>query len=274
MKKFLAPETILQNEVDPAFKRRAGLIFSKLLRYRSTTILNVGCGRGFYEYAITQILPDARITGIDINNSYLNMAKELGKNNKITFIKASVYNLPFADSSFDTIIASEILEHLNDDELALREIKRVLKKDGKLFITVPNKDYPFFWDPLNYFLEKLFHTHVPSNIWWLAGIWADHARLYDENDLINKVKKTGFKIKGLIRSTHYCFPFAHFLLYGIGKNLVEKGFLKSFNRFEYSKKKSFLSNLSLKLFNCFDLKNENANFKKSSFVNIIVIAGK
>ncbi len=146
-------------------------------------------------------------------------------------IKADATNLPFSDKTFDRVIASEILEHIPNDQKAISEIYRVLKPGSIAMITVPNKNYPFFWDPLNWLLERIYSWHVPSNIWWLAGIWADHERLYDENGLKNKLEKVGFKIEKVWYSTHFCFPFSHFLLYGIGKNLVEKGLAQNFSRF-------------------------------------------
>ena len=54
--------------------------------------------------------------------------------------------------------------------------------------------------------------------------WKSHLKNEFEKDL----KFVGFKIEKIWQATHYCLPFSHFLLYGIGKNLVEKGFLNSF----------------------------------------------
>ena len=271
MKRFLDFSAILQNEADPAFKRRAKIILSTLLRHEVRSVLDVGCGRGFYAYAVTQVIPKAHITGIDINESYLNEAKKFAIKGQVSFMKTNVYSLPFSSNSFDAIIASEILEHLENDKLALKEIYRVLKKNGVLLITVPHRKYPFFWDPVNFLLRKFFNTHIPSTMWWLAGIWADHVRLYSEDEILYKIKQAKFKVKNLIRSTHYCFPFSHFILYGVGKNIIECGWFKSFNRFSVKKKKSFLTFLILNIIAFFDKKNDAIFFtKKDSFVNLVL----
>lgn len=64
-------------------------------------------------------------------------------------------NLPFVDSSFATVVATEILEHLEQPEIAVKEIKRVLKDDGRIVISVPNR-YNFFSEPthLHFFTER------------------------------------------------------------------------------------------------------------------------
>jgi hypothetical protein len=110
-------------------------------------------------------------------------------------------------------------------------------------ITVPNKQYPFLWDPLNWILERMVHMHVPSHIWWLAGIWADHVRLYNAQMLVSRCNKVGFRVENIWHATQHCIPFEHFLLYGIGKNLVEKGLLKSAYRFSPIRRMSSVSQI-------------------------------
>jgi ubiquinone/menaquinone biosynthesis C-methylase UbiE len=268
-------EDLLSNEVDPSFKRRANIILSELLKHKSSRILDIGCGRGFYEHAVLQILPKPIISGIDINDLYLKQARKNVKSQRAFFKKSSAYRLPFADNTFDAIIASEILEHLENDKLALREMFRVLRKNGILLVTVPHNNYPFLWDPVNYFLEKLFNIHVPSGVWWLAGIWADHVRLYSEDEILNKIKQAKFGLESLMRLTHFCLPFTHFILYGIGKNIVERGWWSSMNRFSFSKKKSFLNSAIFRVIHLFDKKNDEIIFsKKDSFVNLLLVCKK
>lgn len=227
---------ILGGEPDPAFARRARIIFENLNLSGGEKVLEVGCGRGFYLKTLIAVLPDLDITGIDLNEKYLQVAKKFIADGKIKLIRADATNLPFKDETFDRIIATEILEHIPDDLKAILEMCRVLKPDGIAMITVPNKNYPFLWDPLNWVAERIFNRHIPSNIWWLSGIWADHVRLYDEKELRDKVEKKGFKVEKVWYATHYCFPFSHFLFYGVGKNLVEKGFFPDMDRFRKNKK--------------------------------------
>src|SRR5207245_820615 len=100
-------------------------------------------------------------------------------------------------------------------------IHRVLRPGGRLALSVPHHDYPFWWDPINRCLEGWFGTHVPKDIWWLAGIWADHVRLYRPPELRHVLETAGFVVDEIVSHTHYCLPFHHLLVYGIGKNLLE-----------------------------------------------------
>lgn len=261
----------LKKEADPAFVRRAKIIFKELGLKKGDRVLDVGCGRGFYVNSIS-CLEGVEVVGVDLNKEYLNQAKKLIKKNNVQLEVADVTKLPFEDNSFDKVIASEILEHLGDDNLALKEIYRVMKPGAIIIATVPNQNYPFFWDPINWTLEKFLNKHIPSNIWWLAGIWADHDHLYTEDGLKKTFVESGFIIDSLYKTTKYSLPFSHFLLYGIGKNLVEKGVLKSFNRFD-SQEPGALNNFLLWPIRAIDRLNENrTNFNTS--VNLIVKARK
>ena len=232
-------ENLLKIEIDPAFAKRAKFIFREIEKHRPKTILDIGCGRGFYLKTISLYTFPQEIHGIDINREYLEKAKRICSDKRIKVKQGSIYKLSYRDNYFDFIICSEVLEHLSDDEKALLEVKRVLKPSGFLIITVPKYNFPFLWDPLNWILMRFFNTHINKNIWWLAGIWADHERLYKTGELMQKIKKQGFKIEKIKQMIHYCWPFSHFLLYGIGKNLVERFWLDDFNRFNFTNEKTF-----------------------------------
>jgi len=229
-------ETFLESEIDPVFANRARLILEDIASKRPKTILDAGCGRGFYTHAAALFPFVRQVTGIDVNAGYLTVARSHCRSAKITLSQESVYALPFPDRTFDYIICSEVLEHLRDDAGAVAELFRVLKKGGTLAVTVPNRSFPFLWDPLNFLLMRLIGTHVHKDIWWLAGIWADHERLYTRRDLKYILDKrfSSVDIKGIVR---WSWPAAHFFLYGIGKNLVERLGLSQFDRFQFSKER-------------------------------------
>jgi ubiquinone/menaquinone biosynthesis C-methylase UbiE len=273
-KNLQAIESYLSRELDPAFARRARLIAENLNITGKEQILEIGCGRGFYEQFLGTIYPKVKLTGVDLKESYLNIARHTVKSKNVTFLNADATQLPFKANTFDRIIATEVLEHIPNDLGVLSELYRVVKPGGIVMITVPNKQYSALWDPLNYLLEKLFHVHVPSNIWWLAGIWADHVRLYDEPELMTKIKGARFQIKKIWRSTHYCVPFSHFLLYGIGKNIVERGFFPSMNRFESDQPPSPLIKLVHSFIYSQDGKNNDSEKVGINTMNLVLKARK
>ncbi|KXK10323.1 MAG: putative S-adenosylmethionine-dependent methyltransferase [Microgenomates bacterium OLB23] len=184
--------SILRSEVDPAFAKRARFILEHIVKNKPARVLEVGCGRGFYIKSVSMFDFPREIVGIDVNAHYLEAAKRLNKDNKRVLLKkGSIYKLPFKDGYFDAVICSEVLEHLDNDLAGARELHRVLKKGGIALFSVPHQQYPFLWDPLNKFLS-LFKTHVPKHIWWLAGIWADHERLYTVTSFQDVLKAAGF----------------------------------------------------------------------------------
>lgn len=266
-------KNLLDYEIDPAFRERALLIFKEIIKTKPKKILDAGCGRGFYIKSLSYLPFIEKIYGIDINSAYLQIAKKNIDKKKVVVKKASVYKLPFPDNSFDLVIASEILEHLKDDFRALLELRRVLKTNRKLIITVPNLHFPFLWDPINYLLMKFFKTHVNKNIWWLAGIWADHERLYSLEKIKKLISDSGFRIKTIKQIVHFCLPFSHFLIYGLGKNIVEKFNLQSFNRFNLEKK-TYLVKIVAKLFRLPNLIAKKNINKYSSSVGIFLVAEK
>lgn len=97
-------------------------------------VLDVGCAGGTFTNNVSRIFPQAKITGIDIYSR----AIEYGKKGypHINFICADVHNIPFRNRAFDLVICYETIEHLIDPLEVLKEIKRVLKKDGVALIAM------------------------------------------------------------------------------------------------------------------------------------------
>jgi SAM-dependent methyltransferase len=174
------------------------------------------------------------------------------------------------------VILSEVLEHIERDVDGLGEIYRVLKPGGVVAITVPNANYPFWWDPINKTLETLFKTHIGSGP--LAGIWANHMRLYTRDELRESVLAAGFVVEEERAFTHHSFPFIHNLVYGLGMPLLESGLLptsmaNAADRTTFDKNDGSLFNpinLGLKVFNYFDRKNVMNEPPGRSTVNLCV----
>ncbi|HEX3552515.1 MAG TPA: methyltransferase domain-containing protein [Thermoanaerobaculia bacterium] len=212
---------LTRKEADMAFQRRAWTIFEWLGPTDGQTILDCGCGRGFY-LKMLRHLGTARLFGIDLELPYLRKARRNTAELPAMLVSnASIYDLPFPDETFDAVLLSEILEHVDRDVDALGEVRRVLKPGGIALVTVPHADYPFWWDPINKTLETLFGTHIARGP--LAGIWAFHVRLYTPEELRRAVLAAGFQIEEERAFTHHSFPFVHNLLYGLGKPLLESG---------------------------------------------------
>lgn len=250
-----------RNEADMAFKKRVQTIFEWVDPQPDDLILDMACGRGFY-LNMFKYVGDYQIIGAELDWDVIQMAKRNVGHLDIPLHNANIYRLPYASDTFDAVILSEILEHVDDDVAALKEIYRVLKPGGIVVITVPNANYPFWWDPINKTLETLFNTHIQHGM--LAGIWANHVRLYTMPELRQAVQGAGYEIETERSFTHNCFPFIHNLVYGIGKPLLESGALpgdmaKAANRLTFDDNDGSLLNpinLGLAVFNYFDRNNK------------------
>lgn len=112
-------------------------------------VLEAGCGVGAQTVTLAACSPGADITSVDISEESLANARqhivEMGLQN-VTFRQADIMDLPFADDSFDHIFVCFVLEHLDEPDAALGELKRRLKKGGT--ITVIEGDHgSCFWHP-------------------------------------------------------------------------------------------------------------------------------
>lgn len=271
-------ERLISKEMDPGFARRARVIAveaERAFKNKKVKLLDIGCGRGWYEQMLVTLLPKVEIVAIDQNEKYLSQAIGAVKNNRVKFEKTNAGKLPFKKNSFDGVLCTELLEHVGSDKDVISEIYRVLKPGGKLLVSVPHHNYPLLWDPLNWILERTISWHIPKDIWWLAGIWADHLRLYSESEFCEKLVFEGFGQINISRTTHYCAPLSHFLLYGIGKNLVERGWLKSFNRFNFEEKESNILQFVKAYFRLWDKFNDRYSISKNeAFLNLVGVATK
>lgn len=100
-------------------------------------ILDVGCGTGANLLLLSKY-GDAE--GVDISDDALAFCRERGLQ-KVK--KGAAEELPYADESFDLVSALDVVEHLDDDLAALKEMKRVLRPGGRVFLFVPT--FMFLW---------------------------------------------------------------------------------------------------------------------------------
>jgi SAM-dependent methyltransferase len=211
----------LANEADTAFRHRARAIYEFLALRDGDRVLDAGCGRGFFLNLTTSLAPDVRLSGVELDWHLLRVARSRVAGAAVA--SARIEALPFGDGSFDKIVFTEVIEHIPDDRGAMAEIARVLAPGGVVALTAPHADYPFWWDPVNKALERATGAHVKTGP--LAGIWANHVRLYSLEGLTRLVSDAGLVIDEVRTLVHYCFPFIHNLVYGIGKPLLERGLL-------------------------------------------------
>jgi ubiquinone/menaquinone biosynthesis C-methylase UbiE len=163
---------------------------------KSGKILDVGCADGYLD---TFLKKKGKVFGADINKTELEIAKAV--NPDVSYLTADINKLPFKSNYFDTVVCLEVLEHIENDNRAISELFRVLKKNGTLVISVPSSDFPISFDFINFILKR-FNLHTNF------GVWAyGHKRLYLEKEIRSKLEKNSFRIVEISHMSHFLVGF-------------------------------------------------------------------
>ncbi len=162
--------------------------YDRLFLEEGHLVLDLGCGFGRHAYE--SLRRGARVVACDmaipelteVCATYAAMLEvgEIPESSVAFACAGDATHLPFADETFDRIIASEVLEHIHDDDGALRELFRVLKPNGKIAVTIPA-----------YLPEKICWTlsdeyHAPKEV-------GGHVRIYRKNQLKQKMAGKGLE---------------------------------------------------------------------------------
>lgn len=127
-------------------------------------VLDLGCGAGLLTNQVAKAGYQA--TGIDISSSSLKVAKARDKTRTVDYVEGDVYNLPFADRSFDVVIATDLLEHVSDPRHVVTEASRVLQPGGLFFFHTFSKNlfaWAFVIEGMKFFVRNTpDHLHVYS----------------------------------------------------------------------------------------------------------------
>ncbi|MCM8783436.1 MAG: class I SAM-dependent methyltransferase [Candidatus Omnitrophica bacterium] len=184
-------------------------------------ILNIGCYNGWFEkFAIENGCLE--IIGIDTNEDNLVNVKTQVKDKRAKFFKASILDLSqFGTNYFDLVTMFDVLEHLpkNKETIALSEIKRVLKSDGKLVISTPN--------------NSLF-SKILDPAWYLGH------RHYSKDSIVKIFSEAGLKLKKIDYGGGFHELFSMILLYFFKWGFKREIPFKSW--FERKREEEYLNN--------------------------------
>jgi ubiquinone/menaquinone biosynthesis C-methylase UbiE len=175
-------------------KRRARITASNV-SLSGKLVLDFGSGNG--AQTIELLEHGCKVVACDIDQNDLNTLTEYLKNNSITSASTVLYggmNLPFSNNYFDVVVSYAVLEHVPDESTSLQEIHRVLKPDGELVISVPNKWWIFETHGAR--LPLLPWNRVPFFSWLPRAIHGRfaRARIYRKGDLAKLLETHGFKV--------------------------------------------------------------------------------
>ncbi|TXN73289.1 class I SAM-dependent methyltransferase, partial [Methylobacterium sp. WL8] len=104
---------------------------------KEKSVLDVACGEGYGAAFLAESAID--VHAVDVSFEAIEWASKSYSRSNLRFCVSDISNLPFKDEKFDVVTCFETIEHILDHESAFSEIKRVLKKNGLLLISTPDK---------------------------------------------------------------------------------------------------------------------------------------
>jgi len=157
---------------------------------RVSRVLDIGTSTG----ANLRLLRDLdfhAVEGLDFSPEAIRYCRDKGLG---LVRQGDVCAMPFSDASFDLLLATDIIEHVDDDLAALREVARVLRPGGKVLITVPA--FPMLWG--------------------LQDRIGQHKRRYRMRQLVDRVTRAGLAV-----DVRYHFNFLLFVPIWLGRRLID-----------------------------------------------------
>lgn len=173
-------------------------IYENIKNALGKNIIEIGCGIGTIIKLILR--KDNEITGVDISDKYIKFLKKQYKNVKnLKFIKSDIFGLPkkVKNKFFDTVVMVNVLEHIKDDDKALKIVNKLLKKNGKIALMVPA--FNMLFGPLDKSVG--------------------HFRRYNKNQLKELLIRNGFVIQKI-----YYMNFIGFFGWFINVRLLRKDY--------------------------------------------------
>ena len=148
-------------------------------------------GAGFGRHAFAAARMGAVVTALDYaedelvstRNTFAAMltSSEISEQSFGGVLRGDATRLPFADNTFDCVVTSEVLEHIQDDVSAISELTRVLKPGGRLGVTVPT-----MWpEKINWMLSEEYHAPLSPG---------GHVRIYSATELKAKLRTAGLNV--------------------------------------------------------------------------------
>jgi SAM-dependent methyltransferase len=165
--------------------------FDRLALRAGERVLDLGCGFGRHAYeamrrggsVVACDLGLAELKEVLSVYAAMHQADELPDGVACIAVNGDGTKLPFPDAAFDRVMASEVLEHIPDDEAAFAELARVLRPGGTLAITVPA------WLPERVCWALSDEYHAPAVV-------GGHVRIYTEPELRTKLRAAGLQPGG------------------------------------------------------------------------------
>lgn len=168
------------------------LLMGKLGKKSDLKVLDLGCGTGDFLDKLNKRFKKS--VGVDISPEMLKIAKEKYPHLIKKLIISKAESIPFKDGYFDAVFIRGALHHFQNPEKSLKEINRILKKNGQLVFLEPCSDFL-----LMRFLRKVFFKFKPKK-------FLSQHRSFTIDELKKMLEKTNFKIRSWTRLGFIAYP--------------------------------------------------------------------
>jgi len=166
-------------------------------------VVDVGCETGYL--AAELVARSCRVICVDIDPVLLELARQRIGPNRAEYIVSDIQAIQMPDASVDVTIASEILEHLPAPKVGLRELIRITRPGGRIFLSVPNEPLVL---AIKRTLRMLRLTHLLGQL--SDNLAIGHVQVFRKQDLIHLCQANSITIKRISYHPPFCLNiFAH-----------------------------------------------------------------
>ena len=165
------------------FRSRSRLIIWSLKKYfpGMNNFFELGCGTGYVLSCLEKTFPELNLHGGEVFVEGLKFGSQ--RLSRAKLVQMDVRRIPFEDE-FEVMSAFDVLEHIHEDEVVLKQMHRAVRQGGGIVITVPQH---------------------PS-LWSRTDEYAHHVRRYTAGELQTKVEKAGFEVQKMTSFVSLLLP--------------------------------------------------------------------
>ncbi|KRT15828.1 hypothetical protein ASU31_12650 [Pedobacter ginsenosidimutans] len=195
-----------------------GIMVEHLHRYaiaesfiQDKVVLDIASGEGYGAYLMSKFAKN--VVGVDISEEAVTHSNAKYKSNKLVYKVGSTSNIPLEDLSMDVIVSFETIEHHDKHLEMLQEFKRVLKKDGLLIISSPDKlyysDIPHYRNPFH--VKELYEQEFVNLIkgFFTKTIFLNQRCVSGSLIVKQDIGSDLIQYEGDYKSINYNLPFTH-----------------------------------------------------------------
>lgn len=140
-------------------------------------VLDVASGTGYGAFNMRKNNPAIDVIGVEIDEMAVEYANFIYGGGVISYLKASILDLPFEDNAFDVVTSFETIEHVKDDKGQVKEVLRVLKNGGLYIVSTPNAWSKHLFGKTKYHVRDYTYEEITS----LLSDYCEVLECYNQN---------------------------------------------------------------------------------------------